>query len=123
MEAEEPVCLSLMSAELDTEVELPSSLVALLAQALRLMAAGKRASLVPIDAELTTRQAADMLNVSRTYLIKLLDTGRIPYHRIGRHRRIRREDILRHKETLRRQRREALDQLAAESQEYRIGYD
>ena len=58
-----------------------------------------------------------MLNVSRPYLIKLLDSGEIPFHKVGSHRRIRTEDVLNYKQTLRRQREAFLDRLVAESQE------
>ena len=123
IERGEPVFLSCKAEGSACAVELPSSAVALLQQALELLEAGKGAALIPIHAELTTRQAADLLNVSRTFLIKLLDEGSIAYHKVGRHRRIRREDVLRYRSDLRGKRREVLDQLAAESQQYGIGYD
>ena len=64
---------------------------------LRMMATGIGIVLTPIHSELTTKQAADILHVSRPYLIKLLDAGDIPYHKVGTHRRIRREDVMAYK--------------------------
>ena len=117
------VYLSHYVGDTDTRVELPASAVELLGQALSLLEAGKGVTLTPVQAELTTGQAADLLNVSRTYLIKLLEEGSIAFHKVGRHRRILREDVMRYRNVMRGKRRDALDQLAAESQAYGIGYD
>lgn len=65
---------------------------------LRLISSGKGFYVVPINAELTTQQAADMLNVSRPFFIGLLDNGSIPYHLVGRHRRVRAEELFRYME-------------------------
>ena len=81
---------------------------------------GDGVTLTPLHAELTTRQAADLLQVSRTHLVRLLDEGRIPCRMVGSHRRVRTSDIL----TLRRdteiRRKQALDQLTARDQELRL---
>ena len=58
------------------------------------MSAGRGISLVPENAELTTVQAAEVLKVSRPYLIKLLSEGAIPYRKVGKHRRVRMEDVM-----------------------------
>lgn len=86
------------------------------------MAQGKAITLVPVSPEITTTQAAEILNVSRPYLAKLLDEGAIPYHRVGTHRRIRLEDLLLYKSHLKAQRKEGLEKLAQLSQEYEL-YD
>ena len=72
---------------------------ALVANILAALASGKGVQVVPVDIELTTQQAADVLNVSRPYLIGLLEDGKIPYRRVGRHRRIRFEDLMGYKRT------------------------
>lgn len=72
---------------------LPREAVSLLAFILAQAAEGRGVSVVPSHAELTTQQAADMLNVSRPYVVTLLEGGEIPFRLVGRHRRIRYEDL------------------------------
>ncbi|WP_344969489.1 helix-turn-helix domain-containing protein [Streptosporangium fragile] len=73
---------------------LPREAVSLLAYVLTQVAEGRGVSVVPSHAELTTQQAADLLNVSRPHLIGLLESGAIPYRMVGRHRRVAAEDLL-----------------------------
>lgn len=84
---------------------------------LRHLAQGEAVSILPQQAELTTQQAADLLNVSRPFLIKLLERGDIPHHKVGRHRRIRAVDLLAHASRQRDDSEEALQELADLSQE------
>ena len=77
------------------------------------MAHGNEAALTPLHAELTTRQAADLLQVSRTHLVQLLDEARIPCQKVGAHRRVRARDILDHRRKTESRRRKALDELTA----------
>ncbi len=108
--------------ELPETVEIPASALRLLVGILDEMAAGHGVTLVPTQAELTTQQAADFLNVSRPYLIGLLEAGQIPFHKTGTHRRVFFPDILAYKTQTQEKRLQALQELAALSQELGLGY-
>jgi excisionase family DNA binding protein len=96
--------------------------VTLLLDILGAMASGQGVTLISEDAELTTVQAADMLRVSRPFFIKLLEAGQIPYRKVGKHRRIRMEDVMNYKQAIDQQREAVLDQLVADAQEQEMGY-
>lgn len=94
-------------------VTLSSGVATLLVEMLDQIERGNPVALVPIDRDLTTQQAADILNVSRPHLISLVEKGAIPHRRVGRHRRIAAADLLAYKERRDIVRDEALGTLAA----------
>lgn len=104
-------------------VEIPTAAFNLLVDILSLMAQGNTVTLIPIHGELTTQEAADILNVSRPFLVKQIESGLLPCRRVGRHRRILFEDLMMYKQIVDSQRMEALDKLAAQAQELNMGYD
>jgi excisionase family DNA binding protein len=101
----------------EESVELPASVAAALREVIEHMSRGAAVSIVPLHKELTTQQAAGILNVSRQYLVRLLDSGEIPHHRVNRHRRIRFGDLMEYKERRDAHRREGLRKLTQLSQE------
>lgn len=102
-------------------VPLPARAVAVILDVLEAMANRKPISVIPHEAELTTQQAADYLNVSRPYLIGLIDGGQIAHRMVGRHRRVRFADLLAFERTSAGRRREALAEMAAEAR--RLGLE
>lgn len=99
------------------EIDLPESLHALVREVVRVLTRGEAVSIVPISKELTTQEAADLLNVSRQYLVRLLEKGEIPYHKVGTHRRIAFGDLIEYKRRRDGERRRGLDELTRMSQE------
>ena len=116
------ITLRVTDAEQEQPIELPAGAVALLMDILEAMAAGRGITLIPENAELTTVQAAELLNVSRPYLIRLLEDGTIPYRLVGTHRRIRMEDVMNYKQRIDAEREQILDDLATEAQQSDMGY-
>lgn len=105
-----------------TDIELPAAAVQLLVHLLAQMAEGNAITLMPIHAELTTQQAADLLGVSRPFLVKELDDGKIPYRKVGTHRRVMLIDLMRYKDDMDAQRHKILDELTRQAQELDMGY-
>ena len=104
-------------------IRLPMAALQLLREILSELADGNAVKVVPVHAELTTQEAADLLNVSRPYLVKLLETGKLAFHKTGKHRRIRFDDLMSYKQARDENSRQALDALATEAQELSMGYE
>jgi len=98
-------------------IELPKSVFEVLRQIVYHMMSGRAIFIVPDNKTLTTQEAADFLGVSRPYLIKLLDQQKIPYNKVGLHRRILFTDLMRYKKRRDAEREHALDEIAQMSQE------
>ena len=104
-------------------VTIPAKALQLLAFILANMAQGKAISLIPSDSEISTQQAADLLHVSRPHVVKLLEAGTIPFKKVGSHRRILVEDLLRYETQQKKLQRENLAFLVNQAQELSLGYE
>jgi excisionase family DNA binding protein len=104
-------------------VRVPQAALRLFVEVLNQMAQGNIVTLVPIHAELTTQEAADLINVSRPFLVKQLETDQIPFRKVGKHRRIKFHDLMAYKQQIDRSRHDALDELVALDQALGLGYD
>jgi excisionase family DNA binding protein len=99
-------------------IAIPECVFYVLERVVNVMARGDAITVVPVGKELTTQQAADLLNISRQYLVRLLEGGKIPFAKTGKHRRLRIEDVLAFKAQRDRDRKAALDELTALSEEF-----
>lgn len=104
-------------------VELPTSALRLLVDILSELAEGNAVKVVPIHAELTTQEAADLLNVSRPHLVKQLESGALPFHKTGKHRRIRFLDLMTFKGAQEQRSAAAMAALAQQALEMQMGYE
>ncbi|OWY72030.1 hypothetical protein B7486_07465 [cyanobacterium TDX16] len=104
------------------EIVIPVAAVRLLCRLLNEMALGNAVTLIPIHAEMTTQEAADLLGVSRPFVIKEIESGKIEFKKVGTHRRIAIKEILRYKQKIDSSRAKTLNDLAAQAQELNMGY-
>ena len=116
------VRLLLVEETTQQNTALPEPIVELMVNVLDEIARGNDVTIVGLRREFTTQQAADILNVSRPYLIRLLETGRIPFRKVGTKRRILQSDVLLYKQIEEAKGKRALDELAAEAQKLGLGY-
>jgi excisionase family DNA binding protein len=103
-------------------LEIPPKAFSLLYDILSNMAAGKSVTLIPSDSEVSTQLAADMLNVSRPHIVKLLEEGVIPFKKVGSHRRIQLKDLMKYEKALKANREKQLEILAKQAQLLNLGY-
>lgn len=92
-------------------VEIPAPAVRMLVDLLVEMAAGNAVTLIPVHAELTTQQAAEILGVSRPFVVSQLEAGNLKFHKVGTHRRIHFLDVMAYKQRMTSERKKALDEL------------
>ena len=104
------------------EIELPKAVVQILRQLVAHMALGQNLFVVPAGPMLTTQEAADILDVSRPYLVTLLEEGKIPFTKVGKHRRVHINDLLTYQKRRDQEQEEALNELTRLSQEFGL-YD
>jgi len=107
---------------IEHSVNIPVSALRLLVDVLTELGEGNSVRLVPVHAELTTQETADLLNISRPTLIRLLDEGAIPVHRAGNRRKVRFSDLRAYQQKLKKDRLAALSELSALDQELGLGY-
>ena len=105
-----------------TNIELSEAAIQVLSRALEEMAKGNSVVLMPMETEVGTQQAADILNVSRPFLVSLLDSGKIPFRLVGRYRRILNQDLLNYQNSRKQGRQRTMDALVKQAQELDMGY-
>lgn len=106
----------------DGEIVVPVKALRMLVDILNHMAEGDAVNVMPMHAELTTQQAANFLNVSRPYLVGLLEAEEIPFHKTGTHRRMYFHELLSYRERRDAESKAALNKLSAQAQELGLGY-
>jgi excisionase family DNA binding protein len=114
--------LTIKKLDQEQYLEIPSTAFSLMEEILELLAEGKSIKIIPVETELTTQQAAQILNVSRPHVVKLLEDGIIPYRKTGTHRRILLKDLNKYEKKLAKKREKQLAFLTKQAQELGLGY-
>lgn len=104
-------------------IELPTAALRMLLNILTELSEGNAVKIVPIHAELTTQEAADLLNVSRPHVVKLLEQGHIKFHKVGKHRRVLYTDVLAYQQQQKQISIEAMSELMSQAQALGMGYE
>lgn len=117
------VSLTVEQDDQATDLEIPPVVLQMIGMILGELAEGRGVALAAIDREVSTGRAAEILNVSRPHLVKILESGKIPFRKVGSHRRIRLEDVMEYKARQDAETDRAFDELVAQAQELGLGYD
>lgn len=104
------------------QIVLPAFAVSVLVETLGHLAKGQGVAVQPLTEEISTQEAANLLFVSRPFLVRLLEEGKIPFRKVGAHRRVRREDVEQYKRQIDEARLKTLEELQAQAQELGMGY-
>lgn len=115
--------VDILIQETGTVITIPKKALQLLFAVIQNMADGQPVSIVPSNTELSTQQAADMLNVSRPHLVKLLGKGEIPFKKVGSHRRVLLKDLVDYEQKLAEEREKQLEFLSKQAQDLNLGYE
>jgi excisionase family DNA binding protein len=121
-EGEEELTLTIEGHKEKLALKISSNIASAIMKILEEIEQGKTIMVIGDEDEITTQEAADLLHVSRPYLINLLENKEIPYRRVGRYRRLKASDVLNYKKKVDEQRQLALDELTALAQELDLGY-
>lgn len=111
-----------LSVDETVKVTVPESALDFLLNFLHCLSEGQAVSILPVGTEMSTQQAADVLNVSRPHLVKLLENDKIPYHKVGSHRRIKAKDLIAYKAERDEKTEGLLKELSSQAQELDMGY-
>ena len=118
----EPAIQLITRGKPSAPISVPDAVIKTLVKFLTQIAKGNAVTIIPVHMEITTQQAADLLNVSRPFLVSLLEEGKIPFRRVGTRRRVLAKDVLEYKEAIDKKRNEVLDELVEEAQKHNMGY-
>lgn len=114
-----------LTLHIDNETDplvLSQGVLAVLQEVLAQTALGRPVKVLPLEAELTTQQAAELLRVSRPFLVKLLEAGTIPHRKVGSHRRVDLSNLLNYQARVKNQQEDALRELQEQAQILKMGY-